>query len=253
MIVDGVAGKAAVFTGDDDLPLDAPLDHVGRLKFHSALHNIAIVSVHTGTLTLPAFGPAAYNIQSHTLFAHGKSGTPYVEGRITSINGVDKSISLAGSIAVARQSWNADSAEFMRAVHLGANSTNVLLNEFSVAHQTENWTSMTVGWEVFVTDVIFPAGPPATPPQPNVMIDITENRVVLGEGRFDTDNRYIRAGATGSTFEMQKSNTWNLVRGPSNNVETSWKNTTGPSHALTFQSGQTGSVEFSPVYTLARL
>lgn len=250
--VDGVAGVAAIYTGDDDLPMSDPLSHVDRLKFHSGLHNIAIVSVHTGLTILPAVAPASYNRQPHTLFAHGKAGVPYVEGRITSFNGVARSTPLVGSIALAQQS-GVEHAAFPRIVHLGANATNVILNEASVAHQEQWWSAMSVGWEVYVTDVLLPDGPPASPPQPGVMVDITENRVVLGEGRFDTERRYIRSGAPGSNFEMQHLSTWTLSRGASNDITTSWRNTTGPSHALQRQVAGHASVFFNASYTLAKL
>ncbi len=252
MNIDGVAGVAAIYTGSDDLPMDDPLDYVGRLKFHSGLHNIAILSVHTGQITLPAVSANSSYQSNYDIIAHGLGTTPYVEGRVTKIGGTDVSIPFAGSIVVVQQSggpFPAETPAFMRILNLGADDTNVIINEYSVAHLDVAYSSVTIDWEVYVTDVTFPDGPPATPPEEGVMVDITEDRVILGEGRFDTERRYIRSDAPGVTHELVRGYTWRLA---TSGHLLSWKSSTG-SWSKSFTHASVGAASLTPDVTLVRV
>ena len=154
---DGASGVVAVYdyAAGDDAPFTSPLSNVGRLFFHSGLPAVKIVSVQTGTTTLSALNAAANtaggNVYSSlseekVLFAHGQGGIPYVEGRITSLAGSGVNIPLAGSVPIQR------SFSHPRWLHLGADGTNVVLNTFITGYYQTNYASITVGYEVYVTD-----------------------------------------------------------------------------------------------------
>jgi hypothetical protein len=150
---DGATGKVAIYdytTANDD-PFTAPLSHVSRLLFHSDLQYPAIIDVRTGSITLPSVGTnTTERSVAYTLFAHGRGGVPYVEGAITS--GLSRVVALCGSVPV--QVGTSLGAAFPRVVHLGADATNVYLNEYGSTHETFAWGSVTLGWTVYVTDVL---------------------------------------------------------------------------------------------------
>jgi hypothetical protein len=166
--VDGQSGRCAIYTGTDDAPMTAPLDHISRLRFHSDLAYPKVISVHTGSINLPALSTSSTSeagterIFSYNLFAHGQPGTPYVEGLITS--GLSRPVTLAGSVVVASASGQ---TTYSRVVHLGADSQNVFIRELSVYGRQitisafspshgfyVSFPALTLGWKVFLTDVL---------------------------------------------------------------------------------------------------
>lgn len=150
---DGTSGTVAVYdyTAGNDNPFSNPLGDIPRLRFHSGLLYPAIVSTVTGSISLPAVSANTTdrNVR-HTLFAHGRGGIPYVEGAITS--GLSRVVGLCGSVPV--QTGDSTGAAFPRVVHLGADATNVYLNEYGSTHETFGWSALTLGWTVYVTDVL---------------------------------------------------------------------------------------------------
>ncbi len=249
--IDGVAGKAAIYTGTDDLPMSAPLDHISRVHFHSDLAMPSIKTVLTGTITLPFLDwnesrSAVYNISTH-----GLGSIPYCEGRITSIAGVPKSIGMTGSVPVATNGF-AGAVYYARWLHLGATSTHVHIAELSRSHAESSFSSLVVGYEVYVTDMLLPSTGPAAASQPGVMVDITESRVRFGQGKFDTDNRYIRAGATGANFPMPKRETVQIQQGiyGADRNFTSWRWADG---VTAIESDPLNGLSHMPTYTLVRI
>lgn len=114
-------GAVAIYTGSDSDPMDAPLDHLSRVVFHSALRYPAIVDERSGTLSLPGRGTNTSGNAAHTLFAHGRAGTPLVIGYAT-IGGVR--VRLAGSVPI-----QGDIYGWARWLSLGADATNVKMAE----------------------------------------------------------------------------------------------------------------------------
>lgn len=157
---DGTTGKVAIWDGTDDAPFTSPLSHIDRLHFHSDLPAIKVQSVHTGTVTLAACDSGTQALsgnylvsvfETKTLFAHGISGTPYVEGKITTIDGGANVIPLCGSVPLQQQTnW----AGLPRWVNLAADSTNVVLTAFVVGSVACDYPSIVLGYEVYVTDLV---------------------------------------------------------------------------------------------------
>lgn len=147
LLVDGVQGKAAIYTGSDDLPFSSPLSYPDRVIFHTDLPTIGIVNTVTVGATLAAQGITGtvnyvQGAFTHTLFAHGQAGIPYVEGVITS--GLSQPVTLAGSVLV----------HGFRRVHLGADSTYVYLHDLWVQTPTVAIPSYSLVMTVYVTDYL---------------------------------------------------------------------------------------------------
>lgn len=157
--VDGTTGTVAIYdyTAGDDAPFTSPLSNVSRLQFHSDLDWVKVVDVRTGSVTLPAvnalLAAASGNLYTSdddevVLFAHGQSGVPYVEGRVTVLDGVSVNIPLGGSVPF--QSFGG----LPRWLHIGANATDVLLNWYLPAHRNKNYAAMTISYEIYVTNMV---------------------------------------------------------------------------------------------------
>ena len=142
---DGATGAIAIYTySGSDAPFTSPLSNIPSLLFHSDLRSISITSVVTGSVTLSAHSANTSGRQAYTLFAHGKGGTPYVEGRLTS-----PAYPLVGSVPVETQSQG-----YARLVHLGADATYVYLHEIYAAEQSTAYGTLGLTYEVYVSDVL---------------------------------------------------------------------------------------------------
>lgn len=155
--VDGTTGKVAIYTGTDDLPFDTPLSHVSRLRFHSDLEYPQVISVHTGSFNMPATVAQTSRQHSWRLFEHGLGGTPFVEGYITQ-SGIR--VPLLGTVPVQQGVSNVGSSTtsfatgFARWLHLGADATDVKIQEFSQTMSNENFPALTIYWTVYLTDTV---------------------------------------------------------------------------------------------------
>lgn len=81
---DGATGKVGIYTytGSDD-PLTSPTTNVGSLKFHSDFKYIGLAgSAPSLSATISVAAGAKPYATTHTIGAHGKSGVPFVFGRI---------------------------------------------------------------------------------------------------------------------------------------------------------------------------
>lgn len=149
--IDAAAGLLAVYTspgaGSDDAPLYSPLANLSRVKLHSSLDYPKIISVTTGSITLPAVTVNTRRLVTNTLFAHGQSGIPWVFGKV-SLAGVW--VSLCGTAIVQSDSGNF----FPRTLSLGADATNVLAHENGICGQFNSMASLTLSYEIYVTDVL---------------------------------------------------------------------------------------------------
>lgn len=140
----GTDGTVAVYTGDDDAPMDAPLSNLDRVKFHSALAYPKVISEWQGTVNFPArtvhrtspfsgyFADDGTATQSFTLFPHGRPGQPWVLGSAL-IGG--SNVAFAGSVPV--QQAISDFTPFgpvpwVRWVSVGADATSVYAFEYTV-------------------------------------------------------------------------------------------------------------------------
>jgi len=154
---DGVTGKVAIYdyTAGNDNPFTDPTNNISRLKFHSDLDSISVIAKVTGTITLPAMSAGAFRSAATNVYAHGRGAIPYVEGRITSIGGSGVDWAFLGSVPVvdgtAALGGDTLNTGYQRILHLGANSTYVIINEMSQARGI--WPAVNIGYEIWVTDV----------------------------------------------------------------------------------------------------
>lgn len=154
---DGASGKAAIYTGNDDLPLAAPLSYPERTLFHTDLPTIGIKSTVTVTMTTANLGvwtgsEPRSGRESIILFAHSQAGTPYVEGIIvtgtplitSTFHQSQSNVTLAGSVPLGTYNF----------VHLGADASYVYLNHLylRVPGSYTGYWSLTL--KVFVTDYL---------------------------------------------------------------------------------------------------
>lgn len=159
MLIDGVQGKAAIYTGDDDLPFAAPLSYPDRTLFHTDLPTAGIVATYTVSLTTqnrgvwPASATALSGRDTFALLTHGQPGTPYVEGLIVtgtylgppSLSHKSQSnVTLAGSVPLGSYDF----------VHLGADGTNVYLNQLYLLVPGASSGYWSLSMKIFITDLL---------------------------------------------------------------------------------------------------
>lgn len=140
---DAVTGKFAIYTGNDDLPMNNPLSYVSRVKHHSDLPYTRIVAENSGTLTLPARATRTFGTAFYPIMAHGRSGVPMVE---VAIYHLGTWIALNGSVPVQQ-----DYAQF-RWLTAGADNTNVYINEYQ--SNATGYAAMSIQWRAYVTSEI---------------------------------------------------------------------------------------------------
>lgn len=163
-------GTASIYTGDpaDESPHTTPLSNLARLKFHSGLAYPKIIDEQTRSVTFPArttFSSGAYRAAAHTftasqtLFAHGRSGYPWVLASVT-IGGVK--VPFCGSVPVQQFSFDGGNpSPWARWISVGADATNVTTFEYTVVQRnnSNNYSgivapSITLDITVWVTDEI---------------------------------------------------------------------------------------------------
>lgn len=145
--VDGVLGKAAVFTVDSSNPTDltpftAPRSNLSKVKFHTDFTYPRIVQDTTVSVSLGGVTAPARLYQQYQLFAHGLSGTPLIFGAYYNLTYGWCSL----GVGVPMGSY----------LSLGANSTYVLLQQLAIpfSNGTVNSTisAQTLSVRVLVTD-----------------------------------------------------------------------------------------------------
>lgn len=153
------AGRAAVWTGDDDLPFTDPLNHLDRVKFHTDLDYIRVIEERSLTLSLPLRSNFQSAVASYPLFSHGRAGFPFILGKVN-VNGipvaftgtvpVQMGVSVGGSVAP---------RHFGRWLSLGADATDVIVHEYAVAEWATSsvytqYDAIDLDITVYVTDEI---------------------------------------------------------------------------------------------------
>ena len=151
------ASGAAIYdevAAGGDGPYTSPLSFLPQLRFHSSLRYPAAALVVTGiTVNLAAVAADSINerVQTFTLFAHGQGGIPYVEGVITS--GLGQPVALCGSVPV-QTCGSGAAGQFVRVVHLGADGSNVYLNDYGATFETAGFAALSLILTVYVMDVL---------------------------------------------------------------------------------------------------
>jgi hypothetical protein len=136
-----------------DAPFSAPLSYLPKIRFHSSLKYPAIIDTRSGiSVSLPAVAANLSHQQNQIqLFAHGKAGIPYVEGKITS--GLSREVGLCGSVPVQTCGTGA-AGQFPRVVHLGADGAYVYLKWYGTTYELSGFSALTLTLTVYVTDVL---------------------------------------------------------------------------------------------------
>lgn len=149
LFVRGSDGVVCIHTGADNV-VNAPTADLSRVLFHSSLEYPALIRTQTATVTLKGRLTNTVARTTHTLFAHGQAGTPFVLGYIANLGNV----SLAGTVPI-----EVYSGGFGRFVTLGADATNVLLHENTTIPNTLpggalNTADVSLSMVIFVTDLL---------------------------------------------------------------------------------------------------
>lgn len=242
---DGVTGTVAVYdytTADDD-PFDDPTGNVGRLLFHSDLDAISVVDSVSDSITLPSRSANANDADTHVLFAHGRSGIPYVEGRIWYDSDTSTVYPLAGAVPI-----EVAATGLLRVITLGADATNVVLHEQWATYFSSGFSAIDLSYEIYVTDLDCTGTYPPTYAEDDLLL--SPSRCVMGKGKFDTDRRYFRAAASGALFPMVKSRTWVANGMPGNSHHMLYRWSVG-TMSETYDAGY--SVTGDPDYTLVKI
>lgn len=142
----GSDGVVCIHTGSDNV-VSNPLLDLSRVLFHSGLEYPSVIATYTPSVTLPLRNSNTYLDSSHTLFAHGRGGIPFVLGYITNLG---SNPALAGSVPVQHDT----SSGFARWVNLGADSTNVKLHEQCCVKNGSSVAAITLNMTVYVTDLL---------------------------------------------------------------------------------------------------
>lgn len=153
MKIDGVAGKAAIYTGTDDAPLTDPRNNIARLKFHSDFAYPSIIAEYSGSLAMGATTQNARRLVTNRVRAHGRAGIPWVLGSFT-VNGI--AVAACGTVPVQQ---HLHGYGFARWLSLGADATHVIIYENALGY-IDNYSNydqiqpLTIQWRALVTDVL---------------------------------------------------------------------------------------------------
>lgn len=129
-------GRGAIWTGDDRLPYEDPLNHLDRVLFHSELDYLRLVEVRQFTLTVPELltsgsgqgsgGRNGLRVQEYSLGPHGVSGgTPFCIAWIV-VNGFP--VAFTGSVPVHQTTTD----YYARWLAFGFDATNLYVHEYAV-------------------------------------------------------------------------------------------------------------------------
>lgn len=151
---DGVLGRAAIYEDSDDAPFDNPRANLNRVHFHSDLDYIAFTqstpSIST-SVTIDGSQGFYYRATPHNLGGHGRSGIPFVYGRIYARGAW---IPLCGTIPV--YEWSSNTQHNIVCVTLAVDATNVYLAETRSHDSEDSFTTFSAPVEIFVSEVFAP-------------------------------------------------------------------------------------------------
>lgn len=188
LVARGGDGVVCIHEGAADVVEDPLLD-LSRVRFHSSLDYPVVVETRDGSTLMGQLPAKSTRIQSYNLFAHGRPGIPLVLGYVSSLG--NGRVPLAGSVPTAiSNGWSG------RFITLGANATHVLLHEYATTGFSQALPAQTFQWSIAICDVDVSAAADTDPVAP-YDLKITADHMVLSRGKFDSDNRYIRAATGG--------------------------------------------------------
>lgn len=196
-------GTLAVYQVDslaiDDAPFTAPLSNLSRVEFHSDLDYLAIASIQTGTLSLPSRSGTTAGTYRHNLFAHGLGYQPLVMGHLVNFEGYNTPLLGTTPIRTPIDRVLPATQADIRTVQLGADSTYVYLHEYMLLVSTSlTYPAVDIDWRVMVTtrNMDSSTGNDNTVSSPYALF-INASRVIIGQGKFDTDRSHIKKATSG--------------------------------------------------------
>lgn len=142
--IDGVSGKAAIYTVDagnlaDDAPLTNPRANYARLSFHSDFDYMRIVGETTVQVTLPTLGKNQRRNATYNLVAHGLPGTPLIFGAVFIPNAGWCPMHIGAPTHFINPNGSFSSAiTARRLISLGSNGTFVVLREAAWSNYSLN-------------------------------------------------------------------------------------------------------------------
>jgi hypothetical protein len=196
-------GTLAVYQVDslaiDDAPFTAPLSNLSRVEFHSDLDYLAIASIQTGTLSLPSRSGTTAGTYRHNLFAHGLGYQPLVMGHLVNFEGYNTPLLGTTPIRTPIDRVLPATQADIRTVQLGADSTYVYLHEYMLLVSTSlTYPAVDLDWRIMVTtrNMDSSTGNDNTVSSPYALF-INASRVIIGQGKFDTDRSHIKKTTSG--------------------------------------------------------
>ena len=185
--VRGSDGTAAIYTGADDV-LDDPTIAPERVAFHSDLAYMAVLYDETVTITLDAplgnYGtPGLYQDVKHKLPAHNLGVVPFgvflLDGEM-----------VVGSDYRVDHAWYNQSLSFFfrRQLVPGYDATGVWLRD--QYNFRSHGTIQAPARSVTLRVLLF--APDQNETSPGVACRMSVDRVIFGQGQFDTDKKYVR-------------------------------------------------------------
>lgn len=183
----GQDAKAAIIEGSDDVLYDPYVD-LSRVRCHSDFLYPSFTTTVSGSLTLPSIGADSARYHTYELYEHGIDGHPFVTGRILNHPSSGVHVALEGSVP-----FSGDSQGFARWLTLGASPTHVILHEQTITRIGVSMPSESFDYVLEISDLTvedYDTSPPG-----GAILSITPDRMTLGEGKFDTSKRYLKAVA----------------------------------------------------------
>lgn len=192
--------------------LDNPDAYADKTYFHSKRHYPSFVNKVNVHVTLPTVPVATGHAATYNLFQHNMGEHPYCQGRI--LNYLGNNISLNGSVPI-----EGDAHGFARWLALGSDATNIMLHEKSLARYTQNKPAITIELELMISDLTVQNYNGSSPGGPHFRA--TKNHLSMGDGKFDSDKRYITADdSSNPPHRLVGGVTCKLGKTPGNSLQT---------------------------------
>lgn len=179
----------------DTLPFYDPYNYLPRLLYHSDLDYIRIVDERTFNINLPSRQNFKDAAATYKLYQHGRGGFPFVLGSLP-VGG--KPCVFAGSVPVqlGAGTTNVGPRGFARWLSLGADDTWVYVHEYVVNNWNNNtayggYSAITVPVTVWMTSEMLEGGADIPPPDTGTLF-VLSDYLSMGNGKFDSRNRFIR-------------------------------------------------------------
>lgn len=184
--VDGAAGKVAIYDTPsagvvDDGPLNSPLSHLDRIRYHSDLSYFEIAASYTGTLSIPATAtPADDDMpRNHLVTSHSLGFVPF---GVMMIDGAQ--------ISPFEPVFFGAGGRNIRCLSLVVTSTQWYVREYQ-------WIKFDLASaQSFQIDVFLFRTAPTNTTTKILDINPTTGRVILGKGQIDNQSRYLKESAS---------------------------------------------------------